>query len=83
MRAAVDADETTTVWREAGAMELSAELVVFKRDDGTWSWRLTAMAGETIAADVSAGYANEVDCQRIADAVVNGTFRDAVRVLQA
>jgi uncharacterized protein YegP (UPF0339 family) len=66
---------------EAGRMELSAELVVYERNDGMWSWRLTAMAGETIAADATGGYDDESDCQRIADAVVNGTFRDAVRVV--
>jgi uncharacterized protein YegP (UPF0339 family) len=62
-------------------MELSAELVVYRRSDGMWSWRLTAMAGETIAADATAGYDDEADCQRIADAVVDGRFRDALRIV--
>jgi hypothetical protein len=63
-------------------MELSAELVVYQLGDGRWSWRLSAVTGETIAQDATPGFDDELDCQRVADAVVNGTFRDAVRLVE-
>lgn len=51
--------------------------LLYRRSDGRWAWHLKADNGEIIATDGSQGYENEADARRMADAVIQGEFKDA------
>ena len=57
-------------------------LNVYRRIDGRWGWRLLAEnESDVLAMNDHHGYADEEECRRVADAVVNGAHRDAQRTV--
>lgn len=53
-----------------------SERIVFKREDGTWGWRLK-VNGRIVATDGSQGYSNESDARSMADRIISGEFKNA------
>ena len=60
-----------------------AHRIVYERPDGKWGWRLTADdEGDIIAIDGAQGYDNELDARAMADKVISGHYRGALRKRQ-
>jgi hypothetical protein len=60
-----------------------AQRTVYERPDGRWGWRLTGdHESDIIAIDGAQGYDNELDARAMADKVVGGHYRAAVRKRQ-
>lgn len=53
-----------------------AELVVYKRSDGKWAWRLVS-GSDVIATDGGQGYEDENDAETMADRIISGHYKDA------
>lgn len=49
-------------------------LIVWRRADGRWAWRLEESNGRVIAVDGGQGYENFSDCRDMAFRVVSGEY---------
>lgn len=58
-----------------------AKREVYERADGKWGWRLKADNGQVVATDGNQGYESLASCEKMADAVVGGSYAHADKVV--
>lgn len=59
-----------------------AQRIVYKRNDGTWGWRLVGdNDNDTIAVDGGQTYENKADAEDMADKVVSGHYSGAEKII--
>jgi hypothetical protein len=63
----------------AQTSDAGATRIVYERKDGTWGWRLRAGNGVVLASHGAQHFPTEREARAMADRVLAGEFKDAVR----